>query len=409
MKFYLYRLAFIILFAIVLVMLIGFARGYRIDFSQQKLEPTGILVASSAPDGAKVLVNGELKGATNSSISVKPGVYDVEIAQDGYLSWKKRLTIKGELVIKADALLFPINPSLSPITSFGVLKAAASQTNEKVIIITEAGDALKDGIYLIDNGYNPLARINAQKLLALKSIFPSDVSFEDIKIEFSPDEKQMLLSFFVSQESIAPRSKQAPAPTLRAIYLLATDEVTTSTFEVTNSVKSIRDAWETEKIEVKAKILETFKKPIAKTAASFDILGFSPDETKMLYVATESASLPQVITPPLIAANQTPEERDLKPGSIYIYDKKEDKNFKIGENLNPLSPLFWYADSDHIVMQEDSGIAVVDYDGTNKRLVYSGPFQQDFISMSRDGKLLILTNFNSSTRTLPDVYSVGNK
>ncbi|KXK11240.1 MAG: hypothetical protein UZ22_OP11002000447 [Microgenomates bacterium OLB23] len=60
-------------------------------------------------------------------------------------------------------------------------------------------------------------------------------------------------------------------------------------------------------------------------------------------------------------------------------------------------------------MREPEGIAVVDYDGSNKRLVYSGPFQPEYISTTRDGKLLILTNFNSSSRLLPDVYSVGTR
>lgn len=409
MKSLLLRLFFIVIFVGVLFLVIGFARGYRLDFKQQTFSSTGILVASSAPDGAKILVNGELKGATNSNISVKPGVYDVEIAQDGYLSWKKRLTIKGELVIKADALLFPVNPSLSPLTSFGVVKAVSTNTHEKTILFTNIGDIEKDGIYLIDNRNNPLARINGQKLLALQSIFPEDYTFENTQIEFSPNEKQMLVSFI---ETITPtpttrNKKPQPQTTVKSIYLLSTDDVTLSPFDVTNSVNAIREAWKTEEIVVRGKLIETFKKPIVKSSASFNILGFSPDETKILYVATESATIDQVIKPALIASNQTPEERTLSKGSVYVYDKKEDKNFRIAESFEPETPLFWYVDSQHIVIRQPEGIAIVDYDGTNKRLVYSGPFQSDFISTTRDGKLLILTNFNSSTRTLPDVYSVG--
>lgn len=414
MKFFLYRFVLITFFALVLILIIGFARGYRLNWSQQTVEPTGILVASSEPDGAKILVNGQLKGATNSNISVKPGEYDVEIAQDGYLSWKKKLIIKGELVMKADALLFPINPSLSPVTSFGVVKAFATNTQEKVIIISDTGDAEKDGIYLLDNGSGPLARLNSQKLLILKSLFPAGLSLQNVSIEFSPDERQMLVSIFnpplpTPALSKISRGKKLPTPeaTLQAIYLLPTDGATTNLFEVTGSVEAIREAWQQEHQEIKDTILETFKKPIAQTAHSLNILAFSPDETKILYVATESASLPQVIKPPLVAANQTPEEREIKPGGLYVYDKKEDKNFKITPSFKPALHTFWYVDSQHVVLREDEGIAIVDYDGTNKRLVYSGPFQEDFMSTSRDGKLLILTNFNSSTRVLPDVYGVG--
>jgi len=409
MKFLLFRAVFFVIFVCVLVLIVGFARGYRLDFTQQKLSSTGILVASSAPDGAKILVNGVLKGATNSNISLKPGNYDVEIAQDGYLSWKKKLNIKGELVIKADALLFPINPTLSPLTSFGVIKAFATTTHEKVILFSETGDPLKDGIYLIDNRNNPLARINGQKLLALTSIFPSGTSLKEASVEFSPNEKQMLITFSESKLPAPTKLVKKPVAitTIKAIYLLSTDEVSLNPFEVTTSVDAVRSAWVTEHVEVQAKLIETFKKPIVKAAESFKILGFSPDETKILYVATESATIGQVIKPALIATNQTPEERTVKPNSVYVYDKKEDKNFKIVDEYDPLTPLFWYVDSQHITVRESEGIAIVDYDGSNKRLVYSGPFQPEFVSVTRDGKLLILTNFNSSTRSLADVYSVG--
>ncbi len=407
MKFLLIRLLLLGIFAVVLVLVVGFARGYRLDFTQKTVSSTGILVASSEPDGAKILINGELKGATNSNIGVKPGVYDVEIAQDGYLSWKKRLSIKGELVIKADALLFPVNPSLSPLTSFGVVKAIPTKTHEKNMIFSETGDIEKDGIYLIDNRNNPLARINGQKLLALKSIFPSNYTFKDTVVEFSPSEKQMLVTFLQAPVETTGKVTREIEPTILAIYLLSTDDVTVSPFEVTTSVEAVRSAWDIEHIEVQEKLIETFKKPIVKASKSFNILGFSPDETKILYKATESAVIDQVIKPALIATNQMPEERTLMQNAVYVYDKKEDKNFKIADAYNPEIPIFWYTDSQHIAIREEEGIAIVDYDGSNKRLVYSGPFQPEFISVTRDGKLLILTNFNNSARTLPDVYSVG--
>ena len=51
----------IILFFILLIGLILFARGYRINFSQKNITSTGILVASSYPDGAKIYINNVLK------------------------------------------------------------------------------------------------------------------------------------------------------------------------------------------------------------------------------------------------------------------------------------------------------------------------------------------------------------
>src|SRR3989338_3829077 len=106
------RLILATAFAVVLGTLILYARGYRFDLTQQKLDSTGIIVASSFPDGAKIYLNGELFGATNTNIVIEPGEYTVDIKKDGYSSWTKNVRLKGEQVVKMDALLHPRNPSL---------------------------------------------------------------------------------------------------------------------------------------------------------------------------------------------------------------------------------------------------------------------------------------------------------
>src|SRR5437867_3532603 len=100
-----------------------YAKGYRITSENKStaIEGTGLLVATSRPDGAKVLVNGELKTATNNTINLYPGNYEVKIEKDGYFPWKKTITIKKEEVSRADALLFATNPNLETITSLGAL------------------------------------------------------------------------------------------------------------------------------------------------------------------------------------------------------------------------------------------------------------------------------------------------
>ena len=71
-----------------------YARGYKFNPKTLSFLPNGILVIKSEPDGASVLINGELKTATNATISLSPGVYDVEVKKDGYFSWYKRLAIE---------------------------------------------------------------------------------------------------------------------------------------------------------------------------------------------------------------------------------------------------------------------------------------------------------------------------
>lgn len=415
MLFVLRKIILGIIFVAILIAVIAIARGYRFSAKEKTLSPTGILVASSFPDGSMIFVNGELKGATNSNIIVTPGDYDVEIKKDGYSSWKKNLKIKGELVIKADALLFPQNPTLSPVTTLGVSKAVSSVSGDKIVIFSETENAEKDGIYLFENVRNPITRINPLKPLILKTAFLQDsqnLKLASSSVEFSPNEDQMLLTTYVDGASLAPTKN----PTISHIYLLDTGSLTTTPFDVTNSVESIRTAWATEQVALSKKALAGLKKPLPTIAGqAFNVISFSPDERKILYSASQSAKLPLIINPPMIASNQTPEERNIKPGSMYVYDTEEDKNFKLfdvsefGSLENATSSLLWFPDSAHIVIKEAKKFVVADYDGTNRTTVYSGPFDPRFFTMSKDGKLFILTNFNSETGELFDLYSVSLK
>ncbi len=68
-----------------------YATGYRIELEGKGsgnlkfIEGTGLLVATSMPDGARVLVNNKLTTATNNTINLPPGEYDVKIEKDSYL------------------------------------------------------------------------------------------------------------------------------------------------------------------------------------------------------------------------------------------------------------------------------------------------------------------------------------
>src|SRR3990167_2045470 len=118
-----YQIASIIVFIALLGLIISYARGYRIDFKKQSLTPTGIISISAFPKAAKEYINGKLKGITDINLTLPPGSYEIEVKKDGYTSWKKSVRLKGELVLTIDALLYPLNSSLSPLTNLSVIKA----------------------------------------------------------------------------------------------------------------------------------------------------------------------------------------------------------------------------------------------------------------------------------------------
>lgn len=378
MKF-IFRLIFFAVFVIVLASVIAYARGYRLDFQQRSFKSNGIIAATSLPKAAKIYIDGDLKGVTDTNITLSPGNYFVEIKKDGYTSWSKKINLKGELVINVDPVLFPINPSLSPLTNLGIIKAVNTEDGDKIVIIAS------NAIYLFDVGKRPLPFFPPLSKIVSLDLFSNVTDFAKTNVIFSPDQKQAIFEFDDSSS-----------------YLLSIDEDNLNPLEVTLSKEALTEAWQNEKEKNFTKILETFPKDFDKIASdSFNIISFSPNETKVLYQAKEDVDLPLMIKPPLIATNQTGEERSIKRGRTYIYDRKEDKNYLVSSNAK------WYFDSRHLIIEENKKIFIVDYDDTNKQTIYSGPFESFFFNPTNDGKIIVLINLNSQVNELPDLYLVG--
>lgn len=410
-----YRIIFLLIFIALLIATIAFARGYRVDLEKQNLTSTGIISISAFPKASKVYVNGQLKGVSDINLTLPHGVYEVEVKKDGYTSWKKSVRLRGELVLTLDVLLYPLNPSLSPLTNLAVGRAIAIAQSDKVLLFSENGDETKDGIYIYESGKTPFSFFTPLKLVVLKKTLSNsleDVSLKDASVEVSPDAKEAVFTF----ETLA----------VPVSYLLSLDPVTSgenvSFFDISSSMDTITQAWIGLKEDVNQKILEAYPREIAKVASdSFHVIEFSPDETKLLYAAKKSISLPKAIRPELISVNQTPEVRNIEANALYIYDKKEDRNYKI-EISNFQSPfsnqasnfqqpisnfISWYSDSKHLVINDAKKISFIDYDNQNKQTVYSGSFDNSFFKVATDGKILILTNLNPETNKFPDLYAVG--
>lgn len=408
------RLILILAFLSILAFVIAYARGYRLDFYKKSFTSTGILAISSNQKAAKIYINGNLKGVTDSNLTLPPGEYQVEIKKEGYTTWKKTVKLKGELVLTLEATLFPLNPSLSPLTNLGVVKAVAIDATEKILLFSQDNNQEKDGIYLYEANKKPITFFSPLKLIVLKKKLPENVDFEKSEVFFSPDYKQAIIEFPISNIKYQ---------TGNIAYLFALDQENQQPFDVTTSKETLIEAWTKEKENQNLKILETYPKEIIKIASdSFKILSFSPNETKIFYQAKKSLTIPLVINPPLISTNQTEQVRNIKKDSFYVYDKKEDRNYEISKQISnfklQISNLIqWYPDSKHLVFVEDltvnkttagkKKIVVIDYDGTNKQTVYSGPFEDLFFTITSDGALIVLTNLNPETNQSPDLYTIG--
>lgn len=385
-----------IILSVISVAIIFYGRGYRLDFDEKNVAPKGLLVANSQPNGAQVFVDGKLTSATNSTITLEPGWYNVRIEKEGYSRWEKKLRVQGEVVAKTDTILFPINPSLSPITVTGIANPKLSPDNNKIVFtVSKAINGVQDavdgsGVFILDLNDRPLGSTRNSRQIAKESPF---LSFENAIYTWDPTGKKVLVQID------------------NRYFLLDANSLNSNPIEVTSILTTVYNEWAKEEETLEKERYSAFKEDLSSILkSSTKTLFWSPDETKILYEATASATIPQIIKPPLIGTNPTIEERNIKIGRIYVYDIKEDKNFFIMDKkeLPTTLPLQWFPTSSHLLLTEEGKISVMDYDATNTVTLYAGPFIGNLIAPWPNGsKIVILTTLNPQPDAKPNLYAIN--
>jgi len=370
-------------------------RGYRPNWKQRQLKllPNGLLVAKSYPDGAGVFINGKLATATNDTLNLPPKKYQIKIEKDGFLPWQKELTIKKEVVGQTNAVLFLSAPDLRPLTNTGAVNPIFSPNGTKIIYaVTKASSPRKNGIWLLDlSSALPLTRANTKQLTG-----PMEkIDWEKSHFVWSPDNKSVIL--------IEKKKLQ-----VSKAYLINTDRFTPpeQLNDVSYQLSLILRQWQNEeKEELKNKLKKLPEQLVKIATESASLISFSPDEKRFFYLATESAKIAENLIPHPPARSTQPEERGIKPNNIYVYDLKEDTNFRLG-TTEEKAPIYWL-DNRHLLFinQEKSEIKVIEADATNEQTIYSGPFEDNFIFPSPSGKsLIILTSLHPDSPG--DLYEV---
>ena len=378
-----------------------YAKGYRFDNKSFRLSPNGLLVVKSDPTGASVYVNGDLKTATDATISLAPDTYDVVVRKDGYFPWEKRLNIEKEVVTEAGVSLFKSVPSLSAVSLWGALNPVISSDFTKISYVvppSNSHDEEKTGLWVLDTLNLPIGFPRDPRRI-------TDGDLTQASYEFSPDGRQILLTtrtgvFLLEISSFTPQNQRV---------------------NVASRKTQILSTWEQEKTAKLSSKMRGLHPELVDllTRKSRGVI-FSPDDTMILFTASASATLSEGLVKPLPGVSTQKQERNIKPGQTYVYDIKEDRNFLIDQggdmlqigNLNILNSqrrLSWFPTSRHLVLSEESTVTIMDYDGTNRQKVYTGsylsPHAYPFASNQR---LLILTNLGAGD-SLPNLYSLSIK
>jgi len=333
------------------------------------------------------------------------------------------------------ALLFPIASSITPLTFTGATNIHPSPDGQKILFFTKHADStLKSGFYILDLNSNFLSLQGGPKQI---SDNPDGWNLATANVIWSPDSNELVI-LTENREVLIGIDKKVNLSEQKDISFQKTE---------------ILSAWEKDIYLRERQFLAKFPEEIQliATQAACNIY-ISPDKKRLLYTATAAATLAENIVPPVPATNTQPEERQLEIDGIYVYDREEDKNFRIttaylateaatitnqdskyllhytdlatsqSASLASLSTfnslqasssaatamnfanyytgarhnsMQWFPNSKNILFISGNKIQIMEYDGYNINTVYSGPFANNFIYPWPDGsKLIIQTSFS---------------
>lgn len=117
----LYLLFVLIISFITLPSILLYSSGYRIDFNNFSIEPTGALVIVSIPkDAVLTIAEKNIVDATPSIVSrLQPGEYTVSITKDGYSTWQDTIHIQGRRsTIVGTVMIFKTNPQTKTLSEY---------------------------------------------------------------------------------------------------------------------------------------------------------------------------------------------------------------------------------------------------------------------------------------------------
>lgn len=393
---------------------IFWARGFKPNLRQAKIERTGIIVASSVPGGANVYLDGRLTSATNTNIGyLDPKTYKVRIEKEGYSTWEKDVEVKADLATEIKALLFPLAPQIKPLTITGAANPNLSPDGTKIVYGT-AGE--RGGLYMLLLSQTPLpfrqdphllvknlsaGRLNASGLDFSKSRFIWSGDSKQVIARFENEKGEAIANLLIEtdQNNQEPRDISGSLTSTLAAWqeqinlhaqtlaLTVPDEIKAATREAQQATSNMKQVTGNTKPETKA---PSFQFQVSSFKLDYFPTGliFSPDEEKTFY------------------KQSFPADKN-REGQYKIYDSKNKKEYTLPD-FSDLLNVSWYPDSNHLVIIRKDLVTIIEADGTNNMTVFSGKFEDGFVFANPTGdRLIILTTLTQPEGTPTNLYAIN--
>lgn len=366
-----------------------FAKGYSFSPKEKRIVGSGIMTITSEPDAASVFLDGHLTTATNTTIaSLSPKIYNMRIVKEGFIPWEKPVAIKEGLVTEVKVTLFPAIPTIYPLTFTGVENPVLSLDGGKLAYVVPnsvTGSSKKAGIWVWTQTRNQpisFARSAEPHQIAQNTV----IDFSGSSLKWSADSKQVLAT--VGNNN----------------YLLDADKLNSEPRDITPMLSATMQSWEEDSKNKEESRIEAIKDVnLRQIASSSAVVRWSPDETKFMVVKSSVRS--QEISGKTSLKVESDKILNTED-SVRVYDLEDKKEYIIPAAKAHV----WLPDSRYIILVEEGTISVVDFDGTNRAVIYAGSFKEGFVFPWLDSsRIVIISSIPTPTASKPNLYGINLK
>jgi hypothetical protein len=143
------------------ILLVFEAKGFDVDRSTGQVIQNGLVYVDAHPESARVIVNGENKGNTDTRLVIPEGSYDLRLERDGYRTWQHHFELEGSSIERfIYPFMFPTKLKSSDIQLFSAAPSFATESlDRKWVVVLQPGSLSTFNVFDISNKTVPSTSI----------------------------------------------------------------------------------------------------------------------------------------------------------------------------------------------------------------------------------------------------------
>ena len=155
---------------IISILIILWAQGYRLNFSNYTVSQTGILRVNTTPSSASLYLNGKYLGVSPLVIkSLLPKTYNLKVSLNNYITWDSLVSVHSQNITNVDAFLLPNIIKQNVFKTIGTIESVQMGQNNYLFVVTKINNVFKLYYYNLNSLSSGVTSLTEHYLFNLSS------------------------------------------------------------------------------------------------------------------------------------------------------------------------------------------------------------------------------------------------